>query len=45
MFEIIWSTWQDKFVIRRISPIGNVRAVFIGTKAACIKAINNFNPH
>lgn len=41
MFEIIWSTFEDKYITRRICTFSNIQPYFIGSEAECIAYINN----
>jgi len=45
MFEIIWSVWNDKYIVRPVPPMGNVKPVFIGTEEECAQKIKNCSPH
>jgi len=45
MYEIIWSVFYDKYIVRPVPQMGNVKPLFIGTEAECTTALNNCNPH
>ena len=40
MFRIIWSNWNDKYIIISYDFISNVKPVFIGTKEECDIVLN-----
>ena len=42
MFEIIWSVWNDKYIVRPVKPMGNVKPEFIGTEEECAQKIKNY---
>jgi hypothetical protein len=43
MFEIIWSVWSDKYIMRPVLHMGNVKPMFIGTEEECAKVLSNYN--
>ena len=45
MFEIIWSVWNDKYIVRPVPSMGNVKPEFIGTEEECAQKIKNFGPN
>ena len=45
MFEIIWSVWSDKYIVRPVPSMGNVKPMFIGTEEECNQYINNCTPN
>ena len=42
MYEIIWSIFYDKLIVRPVS-IGNIKPLFIDTEENCIQWLKNHN--
>jgi hypothetical protein len=43
MYEIIWSIFYDKLIMRSVSTMGNVKPLFIDTEENCIQWLKNHN--
>lgn len=39
MFEVIWSVFEDKYIVRNISAFSSIHPRFIGNKQECIAYI------
>lgn len=41
MYEIVWSTFNDAYVIREMVPHSTLAAKFIGTLPECVAYLSN----
>ena len=44
MFEVIWSVFANKYILRTGAPVGRVTPNFIGTQDECIAHLRNCFP-
>jgi len=45
MYEIIWSNFENKHIIRTVRCFSKVPALFIGTHDECQAKLKNYTPH
>jgi hypothetical protein len=44
MYEIIWSTWNDAYIIRPVCPYSSIKPEFIGSLEECKEISNQYFP-
>lgn len=44
MYEIIWSTWNDAYIIRPVCTYSTIKPKFIGTLEECKDAAKQYAP-
>jgi len=40
IYEVVWSWWADKYIIRPVNVLSSLRPAYVGTNEACQNWIN-----
>lgn len=45
MYEVIWSKWNDAYIIRHVCTHSTIKPEFIGTLEECKDAVKQYRPY